>query len=135
MRPETYSSLKAVHGAWRVALGYMHRQPIDVMRQVCPACGQELDVMGMNREREVVCPACHGVLKLPGHVVGAVKQRRAAEEIWEVDEAESWVVRARALQEVPRLPARYRVGAIVFLTLANVLAWAWVWSHGGHWLR
>jgi hypothetical protein len=86
MRRETYSSLKAVDGAWRVAMGYLYRRPIDVLGQVCPGCGAELD-LGRWEEGVVVCGGCSARVEVPRYVVEEVARRKArsiSPEEWEV---------------------------------------------------
>jgi hypothetical protein len=128
MRRETYSSLKAVDGAWRVAMGYMHRRPVDVMRQVCPGCGGELDVMEMGEGGVVVCGVCHTGVKMPGHVVGEVERRRAAagprvtvvEVPLEVRQAEAW--------EESGTLSGWRMVVAVVVAASVLVAWAWAMS-------
>ena len=76
MRRETYSSLKAASGAWRVAMGYMHRRPIDVLGQTCPECGGALDLKGKWEDGRVVCQGCATRVDVPGYVVAALARRR-----------------------------------------------------------
>jgi hypothetical protein len=69
MRRETLSSLKATHDCWRIANGYLHRRPIDVLTQRCPQCRMVLMPEMLGSEGTATCATCQTTVHLPGHAV------------------------------------------------------------------
>lgn len=123
MRRETYSSLKAADGAWRVAMGYLYRRPIDVMTLRCPGCGRSVDLGEVAQSGPMSCRGCGGTVEVPGYVAAEAQRRRAEGVAGDTSAWEEWL-RDHPTASVRTSTARRVLIVILLLGWVVLMIWS-----------